>query len=96
MRTLQEKKFRRADNFFICGLIISKLSTCAISFPIMIWGMTMAHQADSMSVTEVTGVLITIVGGVVYFLLNLKKFVDWGVDIGDFMFSVFCPKLYKA
>ncbi|MHB8904120.1 MAG: hypothetical protein ACYC40_03400 [Patescibacteria group bacterium] len=95
-KTLQEKKFRRADNFFTCGLVISKLLICAISFPTMIWGMTMAHQAESMSFSEITGVFIAIVSVVVYFLLNLKKFVDWGIDIGDYMFSIFCPKLYKV
>ncbi len=96
LKELQDRKFRKSEVFDLLGLLLSKLLICAISLPLMIWGMMMAHNAESMSAPEIMGVLIVLLSGVIYFLLNVKKFVDRGLDIGEFMFRTFCPKLYKA
>lgn len=93
---LTEKMIKRSENFYLCGLIMSKMTIFLISLPLMMLGMYMAQtMTTSPTFVGVTGVIIVIVSGVIYVTLTMKKLVSWGMEIGELFFKIFNPKLYQ-
>lgn len=80
---------KETKSFFLFGLIMSKLLILAIDLPLMIGGLTMAHEASIASFPEFMGAAITLASGVIYVILNMKCLVNWAVDIDDFMMRMF-------
>ena len=87
---------RQTKSFYLFGLIMSKLLILAIDLPIMIWGLTMVHEAATLSFLEFMGAAITLASGVLYVILNMKCLVEWAVDIDDFILRMFPQKEFSA
>ena len=93
-KTKAEKRFQSTQNFDLLGLLLSELAICAISLPFIILGMNAAITLTKVAFIFL-GILVVIVGGAIFLLLNMKKLVEWGYSIGDFTFRMLKPKLYN-
>jgi len=93
--SLAEKRFKKSENFYLLGLMISKMAIFFVVLPLMILGIYMAQTMTTVpTAAGITGIVAVIISGIIYVMLTLKKLVPWGMEIGDFFFKALSPRLF--